>query len=192
MEIADGLAASFCAKVLSDLGAEVVKVEPTGGHPSRRWGPRPNDAAPSEPGGRFLYLNTGKSSVIVTDEPEGIADFGKLAARCDVVVTDQARWYEEDGPGESTTVVVITPFGLTGPYADRRANHLVSFHAGSEGSLLPSGPGWMLYPDRPPIQAGADVAEYDAGWNAAVAVLAAMYDRLRTGRGQRIDVSIRS
>ena len=46
------------------------------------------------------------------------------------------------------------------------------------------------FPERAPIQAGADLAEYDAGWNAAVAVLAAMYDRLRTGRGQSIDVSI--
>lgn len=43
---------------------------------------------------------------------------------------------------------------------------------------------------RPPIQAGADLAEYDARWNAAIAALAAMYDRLRTGRGQRLDVSI--
>ena len=87
-------------------------------------------------------------------------------------------------------MVTITPFGLTGPYAGYRAHHLVSFHAGGEGSILPSGPGWQQFPERPPIQVGADLAEYDAGWNAAVAVLAAMYDRLRTGRGQRIDVSI--
>ena len=71
LEIADGVAASFCAKVLGDLGADVVKVEPPGGHPSRRWGPRRPDAAPHEPGGRFLYLNTGKASVVVPDGPEG-------------------------------------------------------------------------------------------------------------------------
>jgi crotonobetainyl-CoA:carnitine CoA-transferase CaiB-like acyl-CoA transferase len=86
--------------------------------------------------------------------------------------------------------VVITPFGLTGPYAGYRAHHLVAFHAGGEGSILPSGPGWKLFPERPPIQIGSNLAEYDAGWNAAVAVLAACYDRLRTGRGQRIDISI--
>jgi crotonobetainyl-CoA:carnitine CoA-transferase CaiB-like acyl-CoA transferase len=190
LEIADGIAASFCAKVIGDLGAEVVKVEPPGGHPSRLWGPRRADAAPDEPGGAFLYLNTGKSSVIVTNGPEGLEDLGKLAAACDVVVTDDASWYEREGLDKATTVVVITPFGLTGPYADYRASHLVSFHSGGEGSILPSGPGWKLFPDRPPLQAGASLAEYDAGWNAAVATLAAMYDRLRTGRGQRVDVSI--
>ena len=188
LEIADGVAASFCAKVIGDLGAEVVKVEPPGGHPSRVWGPRRTDAAPGEPGGRFLYLNTGKASLIVPNE--GLADRRELAAGFDVVVTDDATWYGQEGLDEATTVLVITPFGLTGPYANHRANHLVSFHAGGEGSILPSGPGFKLFPDRPPIQAGADLGGYDAGWNAAVAALAAMYDRLRTGRGQRVDVSI--
>ena len=50
--------------------------------------------------------------------------------------------------------------------------------------------GWTQFPDRPPIQIGGDVAHFDAGWNAAVAVLAACYDRMRTGRGQSIDVSV--
>ena len=86
--------------------------------------------------------------------------------------------------------MVVTPFGLTGPYVGYRAHHLVSFHAGGEGSILPSGPGWQQFPERPPIQVGGELAEYDAGWNAAVAVLGAMYDRLRTGRGQQIDISI--
>ena len=196
VEIADGVAASFCGKLLADLGAEVVKIEPPGGHPSRRWAPRRADAAPDETGGRFLYLNTGKSSVTVAaaDGVDG-HDVGgdgalPLVASCDVVITDDATWYDRDDLDQATTVVVITPFGLTGPYAAHRANHLVSFHAGGEGSILPSGAGWKQFPDRPPIQIGADMAEFDAGWNAAVAALAGMYDRLRTGRGQRIDVSI--
>ena len=193
LEIADGLAASFCAKVLSDLGADVVKVEPPEGHASRRWAPRRADAAPDEPGGRFLYLNSGKSSVIVTEGSGGDEVLQQLAAACDVVVTDDAAWRDRRGLralDQTTTVAVVTPFGMTGPYAGYRAHHLVSFHAGGEGSILPSGPGWQRFPERAPIQAGTDLAEYDAGWNAAVAVLAAMYDRLRTGRGQRIDVSI--
>ena len=185
LEIADGLAASFCAKVLGDLGADVVKVEPPEGHASRRWAPRRADAAPDEPGGRFLYLNTGKSSVIVDDGPSGLEDLRRLAAASDVVVTDRPDHLSLGDADDATIVVAITPFGLTGPYAGYRAHHLVSFHAGGEGSILPSGPGWQQFPERAPIQAGADLAEYDAGWNAAVAVLAAMYDRLRTGRGQQ-------
>jgi crotonobetainyl-CoA:carnitine CoA-transferase CaiB-like acyl-CoA transferase len=108
-------------------------------------------------------------------------------------VTDDATLGGRERLGEldeAITWLVITPFGLTGPHAGFRAHPLVTFHAGGEGSILPSGPGWKLFPERPPIQIGSDIAEYDAGWNAAVAVLGACYDRLRTGRGQRIDVSI--
>ena len=57
--------ATFCAKVLADLGAEVVKVEPPEGHSSRAWGPRRPDARPGEAGGRFQYLNTSKQSVVI-------------------------------------------------------------------------------------------------------------------------------
>ncbi len=190
LEIVDGIAGSFCAKVLSDLGAEVLKVEPPGGHPARRSAPRRASAEPGTPGGQFLYLNTGKSSVTVPGGPQGREQLRRLAAASDVLVTDDRSWGERDGLDESTTVVVITPFGCTGPYANYRANHLVAFHAGGEGSILPSGPGWTMFPDRPPVQIGADAAEYDTGWNAAVATLAAMYDRLRTGRGQSIDISV--
>ncbi len=185
VDLASGLAASFCAKILADLGAEVLKVEPPTGHPQRRWGPRRPEAQGESPGGRFVYLNTGKFSVVVDD-----AGLGPLVDGCDVVVTDDPSWYAAEGLDPGTTVVVVTPFGMTGPYAAYRANHLVCFHAGGEGATLPSGPGWRQFPDRPPVQVGADLAEYDAGWNAAVAALAAMYDRLRTGRGQRIDVSV--
>jgi crotonobetainyl-CoA:carnitine CoA-transferase CaiB-like acyl-CoA transferase len=154
LEIADGVAASFCGKVLADLGADVVKVEPPGGHAARRWGPRRSDAGPTEPGGRFLYLNTSKWSV-VADGAQGLDEVGRLAAACDVVVTDDRCWYERDGLDEATVVIVVTPFGLTGPYAAYWGNHLVAFHAGGEGSILPSGTGWELFPDRPPIQAGS-------------------------------------
>ena len=190
LEVGDGLAASFCAKVLGDLGADVVTVEPPGGHRSRRRGPRRPDAAPDEPGGRFSYLNTGKSSVVVADGPDGARRLDALASECDVVVTDRAEHLALGDHDEATIVVAITPFGLTGPYARYRSHHLVAFHAGGEGSILPSGAGWKLFPERAPIQIGSDIAEYDAGWNAAVAVLGACYDRLRTRRGQRIDVSI--
>jgi crotonobetainyl-CoA:carnitine CoA-transferase CaiB-like acyl-CoA transferase len=191
LELTDGLAASFCTKLLADLGADVVKIEPPEGHPARRWAPRRSDAPTDEPGGRFLYLNTGKSSVVIGDGVDAGRRLRELASESDVIVTDRPPpALESLGElDEKTTLVTITPFGLTGPYSGYRAHHLVTFHAGSEGSILPSGIGWKLFPDRPPIQIGGDVAEFDAGWNAAVAVLAACYDRLHTGRGQRVDVS---
>ncbi len=69
-------------------------------------------------------------------------------------------------------------------------NHLIEFHSGGEGSILPSGNSFTQFPERAPIQLGGDIAHFDAGWNAAVAILGACYDRLRTGRGQTIDVSV--
>ncbi len=150
-----------------------------------------SDAPPEEPGGRFLYLNTGKSSVVIDDGLDAQSRWRTLVSDCDVIITDRpAPALESLGElDEKTMLVTITPFGLTGPYAAYRAHHLVTFHAGSEGSILPSGIGWKQFPDRPPIQIGGDVAEFDAGWNAAIAVLAACYDRLQTGRGQQVDIS---
>ena len=86
--------------MLGDLGADVVKVEPADGHPSRQWGPRRPDAAPDEPGGRFLYLNTGKASVVVPDGADGATRLRELASECDVVVTDRR---EHLALGDSTT-----------------------------------------------------------------------------------------
>ena len=192
LELADGLAAAFCTKVLADLGADVVMVEPLAGHASRRWAPRRTDALPDEPGGRFLHVGTGKASVVVDDGPAGQGRLRELVAAADVVVTDhEARRLDTLGPVPETCILaVVRPFGSSGPYQHFRAHHLVEFHAGGEGSILPSGLGWKRFPDRPPLQIGGDIAAADAGWNTAVAVLAACYDRLRTGRGQRIDVSI--
>src|SRR6516164_393589 len=107
LEIADGLAASFCGKVLSDLGADVVKVEPPEGHASRRWALRRAGAAQDEPGGRFLYLNSGKASVIVPAGRNGDEDREWLAAACDVLVTDDAAWHDRRATSaldEATTV----------------------------------------------------------------------------------------
>ena len=95
LELADRLAAAFCAKVLGDLGADVVKVEPPEGHASRRWAPRRADAAPDEPGGRFLYLNTGKASVIVGDGPSGREDLDgsrPTATSSSPIAPTTSRW----------------------------------------------------------------------------------------------------
>jgi hypothetical protein len=111
-------------------------------------GPRRPDAAPDEPGGRFLYLNTSRASVVVgrTGRQPRRAGVG-----CDVVVTDRpgtSHWVER-----RRIVVAITPFGLTGPYAGYRAHHLVAFHAG--GEVDPAGAGWKRFPERAPVQIGA-------------------------------------
>ena len=166
LEVADGVAATFCAKVLADLGAEVLKIEPPEGHGSRAWGPRRADAPPGEAGGRFQYLNTSKQSVVIGpeagDEARRLLD---LVATSDVIVTDRPSEVPERlGPIPPTVVLAsIRPFGSSGPYAAYRAHHLTVFHAGGEGSILPSGPGFKQFPERPPIQLGSDIAELTLG-----------------------------
>ena len=84
LEVADGIAASFCAKVLADLGADVVKVDPPGG-------------------ARFLYLNTGKASVVVPEQ-NGIENIAVLVSECDVVVTDRPHQFVFDEHDDTTIV----------------------------------------------------------------------------------------
>jgi crotonobetainyl-CoA:carnitine CoA-transferase CaiB-like acyl-CoA transferase len=174
--------------VLSDLGAQLVKVEPPGGHHSRQWLPSRGDGASA----LFAYLSTGKSSIVV-DEASGPAEaLLRLVSSADALITDRhPRQLAELGEiPQSVVVASILPFGASGPYSSHAAHHLSVFHSGGEGSILPGGKLTVLFPDRPPVQLGSNIAWYDAGWNAAVAVLAAWYDLSRSGSGQRIDVSV--
>lgn len=185
-------AGAFCAKLLSDLGAEVIKVEPAGGDPSRRAGPFGPGPRTAEHSGRFLYLNTGKRSVTLNDAAEDQRRLAGLAAAAHVLIDDQSRSPLTSLVKEVTDFVVwctITPFGLTGPARAYKAQHLNVAHAGGEGHVLPGGVGWSLFPHRAPTQIGSDMADFDAGATAAVAVLAAYRRLVRTGQGQRIDVS---
>ncbi len=88
LELGDTVAVAFCAKVLCDLGADVVKVEPAEGCRSRGSGPRRLGSPAGEPSGRFSYLNTGKRSVGVDDQSE--RRVVRLISEADVLLTDGA------------------------------------------------------------------------------------------------------
>jgi crotonobetainyl-CoA:carnitine CoA-transferase CaiB-like acyl-CoA transferase len=186
LEVAHDVPAAFCTKILADLGADVVKVEPSTGHRLNAAPPRRADGESA----RFAHLSTGKRSVVADEEHD--VRLGALVTEADVVVTDlaPARVDALVGPTADVSVVCIRPFGSDGPAADDPAHHLTVFHASGEGSILPSGRGWVAFPDRAPIQIGSEIAYFDAGWHAAVALLAACFDRLRGGPAQRVDVSI--
>lgn len=179
LELADGTAAMFCGRLLADLGAEVVMVEPTDGHPRRADEPRRPDGFSA----RFAYVAAGKRSVV-----DG--DVGALAAAADLVVTDREPAWIATRVDRSVPVVSVRPFGASGPGAGRRAHHLTVFHASGEGSTLPSGRSWELFPDRAPIQLGSEIGYFDAGWNAAVAAVAVLYDALRSTAAPTVDVSV--
>ncbi|MGE0878721.1 MAG: CoA transferase [Acidimicrobiia bacterium] len=172
VELSQRAAGAFATKLLADLGATVVKVESSSGDPLRRTPVR------------FNYLNSSKQSAVVGDE----AAFAALVAEADVLVDDAEHpWLASISLDARPELVwcSIRPFGLDGPYAQLPAVPLTTFHAGGEGHILPSGLGFTAFPDRAPLQIAPGVVEHDAGATAAIAVLAAV----RSGRGQRIDVS---
>ncbi len=196
LELGEWVAAPYCAKLLGDLGADVVKVEdPNAGDPSRRRGSGPGEAPDAERSALFLYLNTSKRSVrIGLDTPEGRRSFAALAGWADVLIEDRAPGelealglgfgvLSQRNPG--LVLTSLTPFGQTGPNRLHRSHHLNLYHSAGHASPFAA----VKAADRAPSRAGGFLGEYDAGLTAALGTLAALLGRARHGRGQHIDVS---
>ncbi|MBM3132290.1 MAG: CoA transferase, partial [Chloroflexi bacterium] len=140
IEWAELVAGPYCAKLLADLGAEIIKIEPPGsGDEARKRGPFPNDIPHPEKSALFLYLNTNKFGISLDPEsPTGKEVFKRLVKEADILVHDKApqriAWlgldYEtlrEINP--RLIMVSVTPFGQTGPHADWKAYPLNIVHA---------------------------------------------------------------
>ncbi len=198
LEYGQMISAPYCAKLLADLGAEVIKIEePSAGDPARRRGPFPDDIPDPEKSGLFLYLNTNKVGITLDPRsPTGRLIFRRLAEQTDVLIEDRPPGeMERLGLGYAALsalnpgliVVSVTPFGQTGPYKDYKTYHLNLYHASGHSSfyyVTPTDDG-----GRAPLVAGGWVGEYDGGLTAAVACMAALMARLATGEGQHIDVA---
>jgi benzylsuccinate CoA-transferase BbsF subunit len=193
VEWASGVAAPFCSRLLADYGADVVKVEPPAGDPSRRWGPFPGDAFDPEKSGTFFACNAGKRSLVLdlerAEDRERLRD---LLDRADVFVESgdaerMREWgldYESLAARNPNLVVVsITPFGRTGPYASWKGSNLHAFHLSGTG---------MRYCGRPgeaPLENGAFAVDVFGAYVAATWAIATVQGRERAGGGQHIDVS---
>jgi len=182
---------------MADLGANVIKIEPPGeGDPARKMPPFPEDKPHPEKSGLFIYLNTNKRGITLDPEtPRGKQIFLELAENADVLVEDLPPGrMEEMGLGyedlkavnPGLIVTSITPFGLSGPYRDYKGRALNMSHASGQAFLLPL---LSPHPDRPPVKPGGHASDYDPGLAAVVAVLAAIYHKGVSGRGQHIDMS---
>lgn len=199
LELADHRG-EFAGKVLATLGADVVKIEPPGGSPSRRIGPFYRDVPDPERSLFFWHYNVGKRGIALDlDDAEGLAEFRGLAATADVVLESQPPGrlaalgadYEtlrEQNPG--LIWASITPFGQAGPWRDYQACDLVHLALGGQMN-------YTRYPskldgsqDTPPIAPQMWQAYHLAGDHAAIGVLAALHHRMSTGEGQRVDVAI--
>ncbi len=191
------VAAPYCAKLLADLGAEVIKIEPPGvGDESRKRGPFPDDIPHAEKSALFLYLNTNKLGVTLDlGSTTGKGIFKSIIKDVDIFIEDSSPqtmnrlglgYSDLCGINPRLIMVSLTSFGQTGPHADYKACPLNLVHSGMLGYMTP----WVSrWPDREPIQPGGFLGEYGGGLSAATATLAALYVQRMTGKGQHVDVS---
>ena len=193
LDLSRVMAGPYCASMLADAGAEVIKVEiPGAGEDSRHIGP----FAESEKGrvsAYFMVLNRGKRSITLDlKSPRGLDLLKKLAAKSDVLI-------ENFRPGAASRLGIgyealaainprlvyasITGFGQTGPLASRPAYDLVI--QAMSGLMSVTG-----FPDGPPTAVGDSIGDVTTGMFAAWGITTALVGRAQTGRGQHIDVAM--
>ena len=189
-----GPEAVFCGKLLADYGADVVRVEPPGGDPSRSFGPFAQDQEGPDRSLYFLFYNTNKRSITLNIQTErGKELFRRLVADADVIVESYPVGYldslglgyeslREINPG--IVMASVTPFGQTGPWKDYKSNDLIALAA--SGFMQITGE-----PDGPPMRQGNDQSHFPGAQYAAASILGALYHRdFNGGEGQHIDVSL--
>lgn len=195
VEIADDPAGEHAGKLLADLGADVVKIEPPGGVPSRSIGPFV-DGSDGDPDASLTFwtYNTSKRSVVLDGSLGGRSQRDRLIAQADILLTTAppsrlaAQGLDLEllvGRHERLIAVSVTAFGLTGPWAEYRSSDLVALAAG--GILNSCG-----YDDHsiPPIRPGGNQGYMTAASFAQCGVLLALIERHTAGRGQLVDVSM--
>jgi crotonobetainyl-CoA:carnitine CoA-transferase CaiB-like acyl-CoA transferase len=190
IDLSSSIAGPFAAMVLGDLGAEVIKVEkPGAGDDSRSWGP----PFLSEESLWFLSVNRNKQSIgLDFSRPEGLAVLRDLLGRADVVISNQTpRVAKKLGIdpdcvralNPSIIYLSVTGFGLTGERSDWPCYDLIA--EGYSGVMDVTGE-----IESAPQKIGAPAADMLAGQDAALAAVAALFERTRTGQGRVVDVAL--
>ena len=184
------LAGPFCSMLLADMGADVIKIEkPNGGDDTRRMGPPFIDTESAA----FLAMNRNKRSIVLNfKEQSGVQAMKTLVKDADIVIENyrtgtMARLglgYEDlknINPG--IIYCSISGFGRTGPYANRGGFDLVA--QGMSGLMSITG-----VPNSPPVKVGVPIADMNAGMFATYGILTAYINKLRTKKGQYLEISL--
>lgn len=190
LDLTTSIAAPYATMLLGDLGAEVIKVErPKGGDDSRAWGP------PFLEGESLWYLSVNRNKLSIAldySSPLGLDALHRLAAQCDVLVVNLTSRVQKKLGIDYETIRKIRPdivfasisgFGLTGRRADMSSYDLIA--EGFSGVMDITGEA-----DSPPQKIGTPAADLLAGMDAVIGVIAALFDRARTGKGHLIDISM--
>ena len=197
LEIGLGVSAPYAALNFAKLGAEVVKIEPLEGDPSRTHGPFPDGIKHKEKSALFLAYNHGKKSICLDlDASYDREKLESILSHFDLVIENQGLGFFDDrgldykkisSINPSLIWVSILPFGEVGPYSKYIADDLILFHmSGNAHGMI----GPVENPDvEPPIRAGGYQAEMVAGITASTAGMVAIHQRLKTGNGCKVVVS---
>ncbi len=199
IETGELISAPYCGRLLADLGAEVLKVEPPGsGDAARREGPFPDDLPHPEKSGLFLYLNLNKRGITLDLAcATGRAILHRLVVDADVLVDNHPPsaaaalgldYASLRAVNPRLVVAAVSPFGQTGPRRDYAGTDLIGFHASGFGFEFPN------FPEDPeqqrPMKGGGRAADFLAAVTAATGILQALLARGFTGQGQLVDVSV--
>jgi len=188
LELGQVMAGPFCALQLCDMGADVIKVEPPGGDPTRQMGARAGTDSTC-----FAAMNRGKRGIVLDlKSASGRGALVRLAARADIFIENfrpgVMRELGLDYPALSAVndrliYTSISGYGQTGPDRAKGGFDLVA--QGASGLMSVTGE-----PSGPPVKVGVPVTDLGAGLFALAATLAALHHRDRSGRGQYIDTSL--
>lgn len=185
--------AELAGRVLADLGADVIKIEPPGGCDARRLPPFAQD----DPADSLYWaaVGRGKRSIVLDLQQPGDRDRVRdLLSTADVLIESFAPGalvrlgldYDTLAPEHPSLIYVsVSPFGQDAPEANAPATDLTIEAAGGLVSMQGDA-------DRPPIPVGYPQAAFHAGLQAAADTVVALHERLRSGRGQRLDVSMQA
>jgi crotonobetainyl-CoA:carnitine CoA-transferase CaiB-like acyl-CoA transferase len=193
VEIAEDPAGELTGKLLAQYGAQVTKLEPPDGSPTRKVGPFADGVTGPDTSLAFWYYNTSKIS-LTADLPRELDVLENLLDTADVLIVSLSRARQDEtgidlaavaARHPSLVVCAITPFGQDGPWSQYVSSDLVSL---ATGGLLNS----CGYDDHtiPPIRPAENQAYHVAASFAHISLFLALMERDQTGRGQVIDVSI--
>lgn len=190
LDLTRALAGPFCTMILGDLGADVIKVEPTGGDMIRQWGPFDRGTS-----AYYLSGNRNKRGMAVNfRDPRALDMLRSLAAQCDVVAENfRPGAVEAMGLGYETLAALnprliyasVTGFGRTGPAGDRPGFDQIA--QGYSGLMSVTGT-----PESGPVRVGVAIGDQTAGMWCAIGVLAAVAERNASGKGRRVETSLLS
>ena len=189
IEMGTLIAGPFCARLMAEFGAEVIKIEsPEGGDPLRTW--------------RKLHQGTSlwwyvqarnkKSVTVNLKHPSGQEIVRRLAAEADIVVENfrpgameswNLGWEQLSAANPKLVMVRLSGFGQTGPYRDRPGFGAIGESMGGLRHLTG-------FPDRAPCRVGVSIGDSIAALHGVIGALMALRHRDRTGRGQVVDVAL--